>query len=104
MPYHSNSVDKIKEKIDSKVEEKEKKPKKKTQKELFNKPNGYKNTRNSETKSLTKSQLEQLERHSKKFKSGMQSEHIKNMKKFMKQGQSFMKAHMKAQQLDQAKK
>ena len=103
MPYHSNSVDKIKEKVDNKKEEKEKKPRKKTQKELFQKPSGYKNTRSSETKELTKAQMEQIKKHSKLHKGGMNSFHIKNMMKFMKQGQSFMKAHMKAQQLDKAK-
>ena len=92
MPYHSNSVDKMKEKIDKKKEEKEKKPRKKTQKELF------------EKKELTKAQMEQLKKHSKLHKGRMNSVHIKNMIKFMKQGDSFMKAHMKAQQLDKAKK
>ena len=92
MPYHSNSVDKMKEKIDKKKEEKEKKPRKKTQKELFDK------------KELTKAQMEQLKKHSKLHKGGMNSFHMKNMIKFMKQGDSFMKAHMKAQQLDKAKK
>ena len=92
MPYHSNSVDKMKEKIDKKKEEKEKKPRKKTQKELF------------EKKELTKAQMEQLKKHSKLHKGGMNSFHMKNMIRFMKQGDSFMKAHMKAQQLDKAKK
>ena len=92
MPYHYNSVDKMKEKIDKKKEEKEKKPRKKTQKELFDK------------KELTKAQMEQLKKHSKLHKGGMNSFHMKNMIKFMKQGDSFMKAHMKAQQLDKAKK
>ena len=92
MPYHYNSVDKMKEKIDKKKEEKEKKPRKKTQKELFDK------------KELTKAQMEQLKKHSKLHKGGMNSFHMKNMIKFMKQGNSFMKAHMKAQQLDKAKK
>jgi hypothetical protein len=82
----------MKEKIDKKKEEKEKKPRKKTQKELF------------EKKELTKAQMEQLKKHSKLHKGGMNSFHIKNMIKFMKQGNSFMKAHMKAQQLDKAKK
>ena len=91
MPYHYNSVDKMKEKIDKKKEEKEKKPRKKTQKELFDK------------KELTKAQMEQLKKHSKLHKGGMNSFHMKNMIKFMKQGNSFMKAHMKAQQLDKAK-
>ena len=92
MPYHSNSVDKIKEKVDKKKEEKEKKPRKKTQKELFDK------------KELTKAQMEQLKKHSKLHKGGINSFHMKIMIKFMKQGDSFIKAHMKAQQLDKAKK
>ena len=71
MPYHYNSVDKMKEKIDK--------------------------------KELTKAQMEQLKKHSKLHKGGMNSFHMKNMIKFMKQGNSFMKAHMKAQQLDKAK-
>ena len=94
MPYHYNSVDDIKQKIDKKKVEKEKKPRKKTQKELFEK---------KKTK-LTKAQMEQLKKHSKLHKGGMNSFHMKNMIKFMKQGDSFMKAHMKAQQLDKAKK
>jgi hypothetical protein len=100
MPYHSNSVDKMKEKIDKKKEEKEKKPRKKTQKELFDKQSSL----NNKKKELTKAQMEQLKKHSKLHKGGMNSFHIKNMIKFMKQGNSFMKAHMKAQQLDKAKK
>lgn len=88
MPYHSNSVDKMKEKIDKNKEEKEKKPRKKTQKELFDK------------KELTKAQMDQLDKLSKKHTKF----HINNMKKFLKQGNSFMKAHMKAQQLDKARK
>ena len=93
MPYHYNSVDTMKEKIDKNKEEKEKKPRKKTQKELFDKK-----------KDLTKAQMEQLKKHSKLHKGGMSSYHMKNMIKFMKEGSSFMKAHMKAQQLDKAKK
>ena len=88
MPYHSNSVDKMKEKIDKKKEEKEKKPRKKTQKELFDK------------KELTKAQMEQLKKHSKLHKGGMNSFHMKNMIKFMKEGDSFSVAHKKAKALD----
>tara|TARA_R100000654_G_scaffold41840_1_gene67996 strand:- start:140 stop:436 length:297 start_codon:yes stop_codon:yes gene_type:complete len=97
MPYHSNSVDKMKEKIDKKKEEKERKPRKKTQKELFDKK------KVDTKKELTKAQMDQLKKHSKLHKGGMNSFHMKNMIKFMKQGNSFMKAHMKAQQLDKAK-
>jgi hypothetical protein len=99
MPYHSNSVDKIKEKVDNEKKEKEKKPRKKTQKELFDKQSRL----NNKKKDLTKVQMEQIKKHSKLHKGGMNSFHIKNMIKFMKQGSSFMKAHMKSQQLDKAK-
>lgn len=87
----------MKEKVDKKKEEKEKKPRKKTQKELFDKK------KVANKKELTKAQMEQLKKHAKLHKGGMNSFHIKNMIKFMKQGNSFMKAHMKAQQLDKAK-
>jgi len=87
----------MKEKIDKKKEEKERKPRKKTQKELFDKK------KVDTKKELTKAQMDQLKKHSKLHKGGMNSFHMKNMIKFMKQGNSFMKAHMKAQQLDKAK-
>tara|TARA_R100000388_G_scaffold91759_1_gene74074 strand:- start:859 stop:1137 length:279 start_codon:yes stop_codon:yes gene_type:complete len=92
MPYHYNTPDKMKEKIDSRKEEKERKPRKKKQNELF------------DMKKLTKSQMDKLKEHSKLHKGGMMSKHMKNMVKFMKQGDSFSKAHNKAVKLDKSKK
>ena len=49
---------------------------------------------------LTDKLKKQLETHSKKHEGGMKSTHIKNMTKFMKQGDSFIVAHNKAKKLD----
>mgnify|MGYP003134436492 FL=1 len=49
---------------------------------------------------LTDKQMEKLKTHSKKHKGGMSSTHIKNMKKFMMSGDSFIVAHNKAVKLD----
>ena len=49
---------------------------------------------------LSEKQMKQLETHSKKHKGGMNSKHIKNMKKFMISGDSFIVAHNKAVKLD----
>ena len=49
---------------------------------------------------LTDKQMEKLKTHSKKHKGGMSSTHIKNMKKFMMAGDSFIVAHNKAVKLD----
>tara|TARA_Y100000004_G_scaffold50562_1_gene55755 strand:+ start:2307 stop:2543 length:237 start_codon:yes stop_codon:yes gene_type:complete len=49
---------------------------------------------------LSEKQMKQLETHSKKHKGGMSSTHIKNMKKFMISGDSFIVAHNKAVKLD----
>lgn len=49
---------------------------------------------------LSEKQMKQLETHSKKHKGGMSSTHIKNMKKFMMAGDSFIVAHNKAVKLD----
>ena len=49
---------------------------------------------------LTDKQMKQLQTHSKKHKGGMSSTHIKNMKKFMMSGDSFIVAHNKAVKLD----
>jgi len=68
-----------------------KKPKKKKESELFEK---------SKKKSLTKKQMDKIKEHSKLHKGGMSSKHIKNMKKFMMEGDSFTKAHNKAKKLD----
>lgn len=45
-----------------------------------------------------------LETHSKKHAGGMKSKHMKNMKKFMEAGDSFIVAHNKAKKLDNKKK
>tara|TARA_Y100000401_G_scaffold78811_1_gene64379 strand:- start:2305 stop:2580 length:276 start_codon:yes stop_codon:yes gene_type:complete len=70
-------------------DEKEKKPRKKTQKELFEK-----------SKNISESEMKKLKEHSKMHKGGMSSKHMKNMIKFMKQGDTFSKAHNKAKKLD----
>jgi hypothetical protein len=49
---------------------------------------------------LSEKQMKQLETHSKKHKGGMSSTHIKNMKKFMMAGDSFIVSHNKAVKLD----
>ena len=49
---------------------------------------------------LTDKQMKQLQTHSKKHKGGMSSTHIKNMKKFMMSGDSFIVSHNKAVKLD----
>jgi len=45
-----------------------------------------------------------LKEHSKLHKGGMSSNHMKNMKKFIKEGDSFSAAHTKAVKLDKEKK
>jgi gamma-glutamyl phosphate reductase len=52
------------------------------------------------SKKLTDKQMKQLETHSKKHKGGMNSKHMKNMVKFMKNGDSFIVAHNKSVKLD----
>ena len=49
---------------------------------------------------LTDKQMEKLKTHSKKHKGGMNSKHMKNMKKFMMSGDSFIVSHNKAVKLD----
>ena len=53
---------------------------------------------------IDKSEMKRLKTHAKKHKGGMKSAHMKNMKKFMKEGDSFIKAHGKAMKLDKMKK
>jgi hypothetical protein len=53
---------------------------------------------------LTQEQMGKLIKHSKMHKGGMQSKHMKNMIKFMKEGDSFSVAHNKAKKLDNEKK
>tara|TARA_R100000773_G_scaffold24369_1_gene21450 strand:+ start:54 stop:284 length:231 start_codon:yes stop_codon:yes gene_type:complete len=54
----------------------------------------------NKSKKLTDKQMEKLKTHSKKHKGGMASKHMKNMKKFMMAGDSFIVAHNKAVKLD----
>jgi len=74
-------------------EKKERKPRKKTQSELFD----------IKKNKLSESDKKKLKEHSKDFKNGMKSSHIKNMMKFMKEGNSFSVSHRKAVQLDKGK-
>ena len=50
---------------------------------------------------LTDEQKSQIKEHSKEHKGGMKSKHIKNMTKFMSEGDSFNTAHNKAKKLDE---
>ncbi len=52
---------------------------------------------------LTEKQMQKLKEHSKLHKGGMRSKHMKNMMKFMKEGDSFTVAHNKAKELDKKK-
>lgn len=51
-------------------------------------------------KKLTKDQVAKLIEHSKAHKGGMRGKHMKNMLKFMKEGDTFAQAHSKAKKLD----
>ncbi len=53
---------------------------------------------------LTQEQMGKLIQHSKNHKGGMRSVHMKNMIKFMKEGDTFAKAHSKAMKLDKGTK
>lgn len=55
-------------------------------------------------KDLSKKNQEKLKEHSKFHKGGLQSKHMKNMIKFMSNGDSFSVAHKKAMKLDKEKK
>lgn len=61
----------------------------------FKKPNGYKN--------ISSSQMDKLKEHAKENKMTMRSKHIKDMMKFMENGDSFNKAHKKAMAMDKKK-
>jgi exopolyphosphatase/pppGpp-phosphohydrolase len=52
---------------------------------------------------LTDKQKAKLKEHSKMHKGGMNSKHMRNMVKFMKEGDSFTKAHNKAMKEDKKK-
>jgi hypothetical protein len=76
--------------------EKGKKAKKKTQAQLFE--------MKKDKKELSKKDMQKLKDHSKLHKGGMNSVHMKNMKKFMIAGDPFLKAHEKAMDIDKKKK
>lgn len=48
-------------------------------------------------------EMKKLVTHSKKHSGGMKGKHMKNMKKFMEAGDSFIVAHNKAKKLDTKK-
>ena len=48
---------------------------------------------------ISSSEMKKLETHSKMHKGGMSSKHMKNMVKFMKQGDAFIVAHNKAKKM-----
>ncbi len=52
---------------------------------------------------IDKNEMKKLITHSKKHIGGMKSEHMKNMKKFMEKGDSFITAHNKAVKKDKMK-
>jgi len=54
-----------------------------------------------EDKKLTEADMKKLQEHSKSHEGGMKGKHMKNMIKFMKQGDSFKKAHEKAKKEDE---
>jgi len=91
MPYHTNGVEEAKKNITKKT--KERKERKKTQKELFEKES-------KKSKILSEKDMERLKEHSKLHKGRMMGKHMKNMIKFMKEGDSFSVAHKKAKALD----
>lgn len=59
-----------------------------------------KKTKNGE---ISPAMMKKLKEHSKLHKGGMSSKHIKNMMKFVKEGDSFSTAHNKAVKLDKKK-
>jgi len=79
-------------------EDPDKAPKKKSMNQIF-----ILNKNIKMKKELTDNQKKKLKEHSKFHKGGMQSLHMKNMVKFMKEGDSFTKAHNKAVKLDKKK-
>jgi len=54
-------------------------------------------------KDLTKKSQEKLKEHAKLHPGGMRGKHMKNMVKFMSDGDSFSVAHSKAKKLDNKK-
>lgn len=53
---------------------------------------------------LSDAMMKKLKEHSKQHKGGMNSKHMRNMKKFMKEGKSFAVAHKMAMALDKKPK
>lgn len=49
---------------------------------------------------ISAAEMKRLKTHSKLHKGGMSSKHMKNMKKFMRMGDSFILAHNKSVRLD----
>tara|TARA_R110002110_G_scaffold388306_1_gene600428 strand:+ start:177 stop:443 length:267 start_codon:yes stop_codon:yes gene_type:complete len=88
MPYH-NDKDIYKSKEDISKEKKERKPSKMS---FF------------ESVKISKEDMKKLKEHSKLHKGGMDSKHMKNMKKIMKQGKTFSQAHKEANILDKKRK
>tara|TARA_R110000772_G_scaffold2257_3_gene7825 strand:+ start:4756 stop:5193 length:438 start_codon:yes stop_codon:yes gene_type:complete len=84
--------------LPSKEELKKHKLKKKVPKADPNQGNikDYFNSETEKTKVLTKEEMSKILKHSKSHEGGMKSEHIKNMIKFMKAGDTFNQAHKKA--------
>ena len=88
MPYH-NDKDIYKSKADEQLIKKERKPSKMS---FF------------ESVKISKEDMKKLKEHSKLHKGGMDSKHMKNMKKLMKQGKTFSQAHKEAKILDKKRK
>ena len=53
---------------------------------------------------LTEKQMAKLREHSKQHKGGMRSKHMRNMMKFMRDGDSFSVAHSKSKKIDNVDK
>ena len=88
MPYHKDYAI-LKTKEDISKEKKERKPSKMS---FF------------ESVKISKEDMKKLKEHSKLHKGGMDSKHMKNMKKIMKQGKTFSQAHKEANILDKKRK
>ena len=89
MPYHQGAAQEMK-----KIMEVNKKKKPKPNSQIFEMKSNNK---------ISDANMKKLKEHSKAHKGGMNSKHIRNMKKFMKEGDSFSKAHSKALKLDKKK-
>ena len=55
---------------------------------------------NDNSNMISDKNMARLREHSKAHKGGMRSRHMRNMKKFMMEGDSFTKAHNKAMKMD----